>query len=64
MQPVFGQCEECARLTEKIQGDESVIVCEAFPGGIPEDIRLGRHDHKVPYPGDGGLQFTEAERAK
>jgi hypothetical protein len=31
--------------------------CAAFPDRIPDDIWLGRHTHRTPYPGDGGIMF-------
>jgi len=31
--------------------------CEAFPNGIPSDIKLMKHDHTKPYSGDKGILF-------
>ncbi len=31
--------------------------CAAFPGGIPDEIMFGRHDHHFPFEGDGGIHF-------
>ncbi|MGI8477102.1 MAG: hypothetical protein ACR2OO_12105 [Thermomicrobiales bacterium] len=32
--------------------------CEAFGGDIPWMIVAGLHDHRKPFPGDGGVQYT------
>jgi len=44
------QCEYCKHLQKGVK-------CKAFPNGIPEEIRLNKHDHKYPYKGDHGIQF-------
>lgn len=33
-------------------------TCKAFPNGIPEKIWTGINNHKNPYKGDNGIQFT------
>ena len=44
------QCHRCAR--------KLPFGCEAFPDGIPDEIAADQHDHREPYPGDGGLRFV------
>ena len=46
------QCSHCRRLD--LDGNR----CAAFPAGIPGEIRLGRVDHALPYPGDHGVRFA------
>lgn len=48
------QCVYCQHLW-------SGFVGAAFPGGIPDVILLGEHDHREPYPGDGGIRFEMKE---
>jgi hypothetical protein len=57
-QPLFSSvCTFCAHY----QLDRT---CPAFPGGIPDEIWLGRNGHTAPYPGDNGIQFERVEAAQ
>ncbi|MDQ1255089.1 MAG: hypothetical protein QG646_4368, partial [Euryarchaeota archaeon] len=33
--------------------------CNAFPGGIPDEIWRGGNDHTKPCPGDHGIKFEK-----
>jgi len=46
-------CTLCARFGDS----EGVVLCEAFPQGIPREIYPGGFDHRQPFRGDGGLRF-------
>lgn len=57
MKPIPSQCNLCKR-----RSTLSPFVCAAFPGTIPGEIRLNRHDHAQPWidletgePGDQGI---------
>lgn len=56
-------CMFCTRLIES-GDDDAPFTCDAFPEGIPERILSSDADHRLPFPGDGGLQFLpEDDRA-
>ena len=53
-------CSCCARVHRKPNGIVRFpYACDAFPQGVPEAILRGNVDHRNPYEGDGGLQFTQ-----
>ena len=51
---IIPQCFDCKRLFL----GSGKMACEAFPDDIPDEILLNDHDHKEPFPGDGGLLFV------
>lgn len=51
-------CFECVHFRGRT---EAGPTCEAFPGGIPDDIYFGGVDHRRPYPGDRGVRWEPAE---
>jgi len=56
-------CSKCKNYDPKSFNLKKGIIgtCKAFPDGIPEDIWLGKVDHKKPYPRDNGIRFEEIE---
>jgi len=67
--PVPGACWNCVHFngialatleTENGQIEhDAIVVCRAFPDGIPEDITEGRNLHRQPYDGDRGVRFEK-----
>ncbi len=55
-------CDTCQRFRDTYFDQKSnvyVNTCEAFPGGIPDDIFYDAADHTNPWKGDDGLRYVE-----
>jgi hypothetical protein len=39
-------------------------TCDAYPGGIPDDIWWNRADHRQPQPGDHGIGWAPLDGAE
>lgn len=55
-------CVDCQRLHKAVYGKWGMF-CDAFPDGIPDDIKASRVDHRQPVAGDHGLQFLPKSEA-
>ncbi len=54
---LFGdQCARCKHLSSESPADGIGSKCKAF-SRIPQEILEGKHDHKLPFPGDRGVRF-------
>lgn len=60
------QCLACARLhitstDDPLSSSERTAIrsCDAFPDGIPLEIRAFGVDHRSEFRGDGGKQFLQ-----
>ena len=50
------QCLAC-RHFHRGSGRGATWTCDAYPDGIPVEIRSERVIHTVPHPGDHGIRF-------
>lgn len=48
-------CIGCERFN---RSNIDLFSCEAFPDGIPKEIVRNLFDHRIAFPGDGGLTFV------
>lgn len=49
-------CLTCTQWNES-PVEDLVWTCNAFPAGVPEEIRRARNPHEEPFPGDRGIQY-------
>ena len=43
--------------------EKAINKCKAFPDGIPEEIMIGKFDHRKKYKGDNGIRFEPIEES-
>ena len=48
-------CADCIHVSEDLE------TCTPFPNGIPAEILQSKKDHRVPFEGDGDVQFLPIE---
>ncbi|MBT9174344.1 MAG: hypothetical protein DDT21_02758 [Syntrophomonadaceae bacterium] len=55
--PIYGeQCVRCRHWSLERPKDFIGSKCKAFQR-IPREILEGKHDHRRPFSGDGGIRF-------
>jgi len=60
--PKYGyQCARCKHLSYESPKDYIGSKCAAF-SRIPREILEGTHDHRLPFPGDGGIRFEPIQQ--
>ena len=47
----------CAKCKHLVMACRREPYCRAFPDGIPDDIFIGRYNHRKLFPGDRGVRF-------
>lgn len=60
--PIYGeQCVRCKNWSTERPADDIGSMCKAFRR-IPRGILEGTHDHRLPFPGDGGIRFEPIQQ--
>lgn len=58
----MSQCGACQRFRSPFSPENTRGLdgpfCEAFPGGIPDEVYANRLDHRRPVDGDHGIRFA------
>jgi hypothetical protein len=54
----INSCISCKYFNFK---NKEANTCKAFPERIPDNIFLGKNDHKKSYPGDHGIIYKKRE---
>ena len=61
--PPFGKlCAFCRHFVLSL-AEDGRPTCRAFPYGIPDQILVGRADHRRPFPGDRGIRYEPSSEA-
>lgn len=53
--PQDSQCLRC-------KWYQGLLTCKAYLEQIPHEIASNDHDHREPYPGDGGIRFEPLKK--
>ena len=49
-------CDVCVHVGNELNLP-GYMTCEAYPGGIPDEILYEKFDHRTPAPDDNGIRF-------
>ncbi len=50
-------CHVCVHIGDELNFPGTSMTCQAYPGGIPDEILYQRFDHRNPAPDDNGIRF-------
>ena len=54
---MIGEAPLCMECKHYNFNEHSMMSCEAYPKGIPEEIIMNEHDHHKPFKNDNGITF-------